>query len=291
MHPTEHRDAAGVVITTPRPVVGVTCAREPIHHGASWHQTADFVPASYVAAIQRAGGRAVLLPVDPVDTERPRDALRGLDGLILTGGVDLAPESYGAQRHPETTGDTPDRDAFEAALALAAQADDLPLLAICRGMQIVAAAGGGTLDQHLPETLGTVEHRRVPGTLDERNAHDVELLPGSLAARAVGADVATVRSHHHQAVDRLPEHWQITGSAAGDGLTEAIERTDRTFCLAVQWHPEGDPRSAVIAALVQAAHEHAVSRGSTPTAEDAETTDVPANDHRSAAPDSTEETR
>lgn len=248
------------MITTPRPVIGVSCAHETIAHGGAWHQAADFVPAAYVVAVQRAGGRAVLLPVDPVDADRPEEALRSLDGLVLTGGADVSPDSYGAARHPATTGDTPERDRFEAALALAAQADDLPLLAICRGMQVVAAAGGGTLDQHLPETLGTDAHRRVPGTLDERNAHDVDLVPGSLAARAAGTDVATVRSHHHQAVDRLPDGWTVTGRATADGLTEAMERADRAFCLAVQWHPEGDPRSAVIAALVQAARERAAGR-------------------------------
>lgn len=253
MPPTEHPDAAGVVVTTPRPVVGVSCAHEEIGHGDAWRQAADFVPASYVAAVQRAGGRAVLLPVDPVDAAHPEEALAGLHGLILTGGVDLSPASYGARRHPATTGDTPERDAFEIALARAAQDADLPLLAICRGMQIVAAAGGGTLLQHLPDVLGGDEHRRVAGTLDERNAHGVDLVPGSLAARAVGADSAQVRSHHHQALDRLPADWQVTGRATGDGLVEAIEREDRSFCLGVQWHPEGDPRSAVIAALVAAA--------------------------------------
>lgn len=261
MPTTGHPDAAGVVVTTPRPVVGVTCAHETIRHGDAWQQPADFVPASYVAAIQRAGGRAVLLPVDPIDAERPDEALHGLDGLILTGGVDLDPASYGATPHPATAGTTPERDLFEIALARAAQDADLPLLAICRGMQIVAAAGGGTLLQHLPETLGTDEHRRVAGTLDEQNAHGVDLTPGSLAARAVGADSASVRSHHHQALDRLPADWHVTGRAAGDGLTEAIERRDRTFCLGVQWHPEGDARSAVIAALVDAAR----TRAGTPT--------------------------
>ncbi|MEV4420853.1 gamma-glutamyl-gamma-aminobutyrate hydrolase family protein [Patulibacter sp. NPDC049589] len=263
MSTTGHPDAAGVVVTTPRPVVGVSCAHETIRHGGAWEQPADFVPASYVAAIQRAGGRAVLLPVDPVDAANPGDALRGLDGLILTGGVDLSPASYGAEPDPATTGETPDRDAFEIALARAAQDADLPLLAICRGMQIVAAAGGGTLIQHLPDVLHTDEHRRVAGTLDERNAHGVDLVPGSLAARAVGADAASVRSHHHQALDRLPADWNVTGRATGDGLTEAIERGDRTFCLGVQWHPEADPRSAVIAALVDAARTHATASGRT----------------------------
>lgn len=260
MTATPHPDGAGAVVPLPRPAIGVTCAHETIRHGGDWEQPADYVPGAYVAAVQRAGGRAVLLPVDPVTAEAPEEALRDLDALILIGGIDLDPASYGAARHPATTGDSRDRDRFEIALASAAQASDLPLLAICRGLQIVAAAGGGTLLQHLPETLGTDEHRRVPGTLDERNAHDVALTPGSLAARAVGADRASVRSHHHQAVDRVPDGWAVTGRADGDGLAEALERPDRTFCLAVQWHPEGDPRSAVIGALVEAGRSYAAAR-------------------------------
>ncbi|MGX6447182.1 gamma-glutamyl-gamma-aminobutyrate hydrolase family protein [Patulibacter sp. S7RM1-6] len=257
-------DAAGVVVPLPRPVIGITCAHEPIAHGAAWNQPADFVPASYSAAVQRAGGRAVLLPVDPVDAEQPEDALRGLDGLLLTGGVDLAPETYGAERHPETAGDTPLRDACEIALARAAQDADLPLLGVCRGMQIVNAGAGGTLHQHLPEILGTDVHRRVAGTLDERNAHDVRLEPGSLAARASGGETVSVRSHHHQALDAVAAGWRVTGRATDDDLAEAMERPDRTFCLAVQWHPEGDPRSGVIAALVAAARDRAAAASPAP---------------------------
>lgn len=251
-----HPDGAGVVVRTPRPTVGLACAHETVRHGA-WEQPADFVPAAYVAAVHRAGGRALLLPIDPVAVVHPEEALRGLDALLLIGGVDVSPTSYRAPRHPETTGDSPERDAFEAALASAALADDLPLLAICRGMQLVAAAAGATLRQHLPDDLGTEEHRRVAGTLDARNAHDVVLEPGSLAARAVGAEHATVRSHHHQALQDGPPGWRITGRSTDDDVIEAIERPDRTFCLGVQWHPEGDPRSAVVGALVAAARERA----------------------------------
>lgn len=252
----DHPDGAGVVVRTPRPTIGLACAHETVRHGA-WEQPADFVPAAYVAAVHRAGGRAVLLPVDAVAVVHPEDALRGLHALVLIGGVDVSPATSGADRHPETAGDSPERDAFEAALARAAQADDLPLLAICRGMQLVAAASGAALRQHLPDELGTDEHRRVAGTLDARNAHDVELEPGSLAARAVGAERATVRSHHHQALEDAPAGWRVTGRSTGDGVVEAIERRDRRFCLGVQWHPEGDPRSAVIGALVAAARERA----------------------------------
>jgi putative glutamine amidotransferase len=246
-----------------RPVVGLTCGHETIRHGA-WEQPADYVPATYVQAVQRAGGRAVLLPVDPVDAEHPEEALRGLDGLVLIGGIDVAPSSYGAERHPATDAGQPERDAFEGALGLAAQEADLPLLGICRGVQVVAAAGGGSLLQHLPETLGTDEHRRVAATLDERNAHGVELTPGSLAARAAGAETVSVRSHHHQALDRVPAGWEVTGRATGDALIEAIERPDRRFCLGVQWHPEADGRSGVIAALVAAARDRVLTSAGRP---------------------------
>lgn len=237
-----------------RPAIGISCARETVAHGGSWRQPVDYVPTAYVVAVQRAGGRALLLPTD--DGAAGDDAtalLRGLDGLLLIGGIDLSPESYGAERHPATAGDSPERDRFEIALVRAAEAQDLPLLAICRGMQVANVAGGGTLLQHLPEVLGSERHRRVAGTLDERNAHEVRLESGSLAARAAGGERAAVRSHHHQAVDRIAPGWRVTGHADDDELVEAIERPDRRFCLAVQWHPEGDPDSGVIAALVDAA--------------------------------------
>lgn len=243
-----------------RPAIGVTAAHEPIRHGAAWQQPAHFVPSNYVAAIQRAGGRVVLLPVDPRDSEDPGPLLDGLDGLVLTGGIDLDPATYDAARDPHSDPGDAERDAFEVALAREAQARDLPLLAICRGMQIVNAADGGTLHQHLPDALGSDEHRRVPGTLDERNAHPVALAPGSLAARASAAETVEVRSHHHQALDRVADGWTVTGRA-DDGVVEAIERPARRFCLAVQWHPEGDPASRLFEALVRAAADAA---GTTP---------------------------
>lgn len=247
---------------TSRPTIGITCARETVAHGGSWRQPVDYVPTAYVAAVQRAGGRALLLPTDEgAAGDEAATLLRGLDGLLLIGGIDLAPESYGAERHPATAGDSPARDRFEIALVRAAEQQDLPLLAVCRGMQVVNVAGGGTLLQHLPESLGSERHRRVAGTLDERNAHEVRLEPESLAARAAGGARAAVRSHHHQAVDHVAPGWRVTGHASDDELIEAIERPDRRFCLAVQWHPEGDPASGVIAALVDAAREAGVGSG------------------------------
>ena len=159
-----------------------------------------------------------------------------LDGLILAGGADY--------------GEVPDRDAFEIALALAALDADLPLLGVCRGMQLMNLARGGTLIEHLPDVLGHEDHRATPGAFGD---HDVKLADGSLAARAAGALVHPTKSHHHQGVDVIGDGFQVTGWATVDDLPEAIEDPSRAFALGVQWHPEADPAAAEIAALVEAA--------------------------------------
>ncbi len=138
------------------------------------------------------------------------------------------------------------------ALARAAVADDVPLLGICRGMQVINVAFGGSLHQHLPEHLGHTAHRRVIGTFDGTD-HEVRLVPGTLAARAAGEDLHVVKSHHHQGLDRVARGWLVSARAEPDGLPEAIERPGARYALAVQWHPEADPRSRVIASLVEAA--------------------------------------
>lgn len=245
-----------------RPVIGIAGTRETVSFGI-WTLESDFTQAGYADAIQEAGGRAVLLPLDPRDVEHPEEVLRGLDGLIIPGGNDVHPSQYGAAPHP-ALGPTIDLlDEVQLALTRAAIAADLPLLGVCRGMQVLNVAAGGTLHQHLPEILdGSEEHRRVPGSLGPENEHDVHLVPGSIAAEAAGGEVTTTRSHHHQAVDRLGDGFIVTGRDPGDGLIEAIESPTLRFCLGVQWHPEADPDSSVIAALVDAAR----SRIATPTA-------------------------
>jgi putative glutamine amidotransferase len=135
----------------------------------------------------------------------------------------------------------------------------MPVLGICRGMQVLNVAYGGTLLQHLPETFGHHEHRRVAGSFDEAD-HDVRLVPGSLAAAAAGELLHTTKSHHHQGVDVIGEGLVITGSSAIDDLAEAIELPDRRFVLGVQWHPEADEHSREIGALVQAAAEYRDAR-------------------------------
>ena len=165
-----------------RPRIGICAALERARWSV-WDQEALLLSRSYVDAVQRAGGVALMLPPDPAVVAEPDDVLEVLDGLILAGGADIDPAAYGADPHPETGPTRPERDAFEIALARRALERDLPLLGICRGMQLLNVAKGGTLVQHLPDDLGHTDHRRHPGTFDNAD-HDVRLAEGSLAARA-----------------------------------------------------------------------------------------------------------
>jgi putative glutamine amidotransferase len=213
-----------------RPVIGV-CAAVERAQWSVWDSEAVLLPRSYVTAIQRAGGLAILLAPD-----EQRDGILDLvDGLILAGGADY--------------GDVPDRDAFEIALALEALERDLPLLGVCRGMQLMNLARGGTLIDHLPDVLGHEDHRAVPGAFGD---HDVRLEPGSRIAEAVGAVSHPTKSHHHQGVDAIGEGFEVTGWATVDDLVEAIEDPTRRFAVGVQWHPEA-ATAEEITALVRAA--------------------------------------
>lgn len=234
---------------TQRPVIGLCAAVERGQWGA-WDEVCDQLPRSYSAAVQRAGGLALLLPPDDYVAENPDVVLDKLDALVLAGGSDVDPASYGAKPHPETRGARPERDRFELALAWRALERDVPFLGICRGMQMFNVATGGTLYQHLPERLGHSEHAETPGTFGD---HEVDLEPGSLAARAVGANRTFVKSHHHQGVEELGEGLSVTGRSAIEGEVEAIELPDRAFALGVLWHPEEDEASRVIGALVEQA--------------------------------------
>ena len=191
-----------------------------------------------------------MLPPDDAAAQSPDALLDRIDALLLAGGADIDPASYGAKPHPETKGTWPERDRFELALAHRALERDMPVLGICRGMELLNVALGGTLVQHLPDVLGTNDHRRVPGAFGD---HEVRLEPGSLAARAVGAERATVKSHHHQGLDELGDGLRASGWSVPDELVEAVELPDRRFTLGVLWHTEQDERSQVIAALVEAA--------------------------------------
>jgi putative glutamine amidotransferase len=234
-----------------RPTIGVCPAQEHAHWSV-WEQEAVLLPRNYVAAVQRAGGIAVILAPDPELTQDPSEALRMIDGLILAGGADIDPDTYGASREPQTGETMPERDLFEVAMARGAIELDLPVLGICRGMQLINVALGGSLVQHLPDQLGHDEHRPVAGSFDGAD-QDVELLPGSLVADVTGERHHAAKSHHHQGVDRVGEGLLVSGRAIPDGLPEAIEMPDRRFVLGVQWHPEVDEQSPVIAALVREA--------------------------------------
>jgi putative glutamine amidotransferase len=218
----------------------------------AWDLDAFVLPRNYVDAINRAGGMALLLAPDPVLVDDPDEALDLVDGLMLAGGADIDPATYGAESHPATIGSVPERDAFEVALVRRALERDLPLLGICRGMQVMNVACGGTLHQHLPELFDHEDHRRVLGSFDGAD-HDVRLAPGSLAARAVGEQRHVAKSHHHQGVDRLGDGLVVTGWADMDELPEALEAGRSRFALGVQWHPEADERSRLVAALVDEA--------------------------------------
>ena len=231
-----------------RPVIGIACAVLRAQWGP-WDQKAAVVGADYVRQVQAAGGIAVVIPPDPGD---PAEVLDAIDGLLLTGGNDLESASYGAAPHAEAEEPDRERDAFEAALVRAAIERDMPFLGICRGIQVLNVALGGTLTQHLPDSLGADTHRRTVGTFDG-NDHLVLLTEGSLAARAAGETTHRVPSHHHQALDRLGDGLVLSGVSDGDGVPEAVELPGHRFALAVQWHPEADPASPLIAALVDAA--------------------------------------
>jgi putative glutamine amidotransferase len=242
-----------------RPLIGICAGLTDAKWGA-WSQPAVLLPSNYVEAIQHAGGFAVMIPPDPELVEDPDQALARLDALILAGGNDIDPTAYGAEPHPETeTTTVPERDATEIALARRALELELPLLGICRGMQVMNIALGGTLLQHVPDKVGHSDHRRTPGSFEDAD-HDVHLVPGSLAARVAGEEIHGTKSHHHQAVDELGEGLEITGWSALDDLPEAIELPDRRFALGVQWHPEADATSPLIAALVDEARAYRSSR-------------------------------
>ena len=235
-----------------RITIAITCSVGDIRSG-DWDEHAAFSPIAYVRAVQRAGARAILLVADDEDAEHPQQLLQTLDGVILSGGgSDVAPRRYGQDPHPATAAEEPGRDAFEMALARCAKENDIPLLGICRGMQLLNVAYGGTLHQHLPDVLQHDDHRVLPAAFAH---HEVRIEPGSLAAAATGRLVETVLSHHHQGPAEIGADLRVTGRSALDDIVEAIEDPGACFLLGVLWHPEEDERSRVVGALVDAARE------------------------------------
>jgi len=226
-----------------RPVVGITTYRETARWGV-WNCPAVLVPADYVRQVSGAGGVPVLLPPIADDVE----VLDRLDALVLAGGADVDPARYGADRSPRTGPAAADRDEAELALLAAAVERDLPVLAVCRGLQLLTVLRGGTLVQHLPDVVGSDAHVPAPGTYGD-NA--VAIAPGSRLAGLIGSE-ATWACHHHQAVERLGEG--LTAVAwAQDGTVEAAELDAARFVLGVQGHPEVGDDARLFAGLVQAA--------------------------------------
>ncbi len=251
------------------PIIGLCTALERARWGV-WDQWAMLLARSYVDAVQRAGGIALMLPPDPAAVRTPDMLLDLVDALVLAGGADVDPSSYGAEPHAETKGTVPERDAFELALVTRAMERDIPFLGICRGMQVMNVARGGTLCQHLPDASesgdegaargrGHEDHRRSLGSFDNSD-HDVRLAHDSLAARVAQEELHGTKSHHHQGVERIGDGLEVTGWATIDDLPEVIELPGNRFSLGVQWHPEVDSTSPLIAALVEEARAYRAER-------------------------------
>jgi gamma-glutamyl-gamma-aminobutyrate hydrolase PuuD len=228
-------------------VIGVPAVHETARWSV-WEQPAHLVAASYVSSITRTGAAAVLLPADAGAVSRYLDRV---DGLLLIGGSDIDPSFYGADPDPRLEATYPERDEFEIALVGAALERSLPVLGICRGMQLINVALGGTLTQHLVDGSGQTSHRRVRGSF-AGTEHEIVLEEGSLVAEAVGEPHHVARCHHHQGIDRPGEGLIVTARAL-DGVAEAIEAEDGRWLLGVAWHPEADPRSRIFGALTHAA--------------------------------------
>jgi putative glutamine amidotransferase len=234
---------------TASPTIGICAAIERVRRDP-WDEVVTMVQRTYPAAVQRAGGIALVLPPDEAALDTPDPFLDRVDALLLAGGADVDPATYGSTRHPKTGSTWPERDRFEVALIGRALERAMPVLGVCRGMQIVNVALGGTLVQHLDDVIGSDRHRHTPGAFGD---HEVRLAAGSLAARTAGAERLVVKSHHHQGVDSLGGGLIPTGWSVEDELVEAIELPDHRFALGVLWHPEEDVASRVIGSLVDAA--------------------------------------
>ncbi len=231
------------------PVIGLTTYRETAAYGV-WNQRADLLPSEYAGSVAACGGVPVLLP--PVDGAGAAEAVVArLDALVVSGGADVDPERYGAAPHPRTASWRPDRDAWELALLAAADTAGLPVLGVCRGMQVMAVAAGGALEQHVPDVVGHEEHS--PGG-PEYGVVEVATVAGSRVAGLVGERLQ-VNCHHHQAVASHPGY--VPSAHAADGVLEAMEAPGERFCVAVQWHPETAADVGLLEGLVAAAARRA----------------------------------
>jgi putative glutamine amidotransferase len=234
-----------------RPLIGITSYEEPVAWGA-WNVEAVLVPSAYVHAVERAGGRPLVVP--PAD-EGLEELLGALDGLVFSGGGDVDPGAYGAEAHDEVRGVNAKRDEAELELLREALQRDMPVLAVCRGSQVLNVALGGDLVQHLPEIVGHDRHLHTPGEFGD---HEVRVGRETLVGGILG-DQAPVKSHHHQAFGRLGAGLR-EAAWADDGTIEAIEDPSRRFALGVLWHPEEGEDLALFAALVAEAGRYRARR-------------------------------
>jgi len=235
-----------------RPLIGIT-TDEAVASYRAWEEESVLVPSDYVRAVERAGGRPLLVPPSEEDIEETLDVL---DAVIFSGGSDLDPATYGQEPHPETNGVLEARDRAELAMLDAALALDLPVLAVCRGSQVLNVALGGDLVQHLPDVVGHDDHKHTPGAYAD---HDVTLQAETQLGRLLGGH-APVKSHHHQGFGRLGSSLQ-EAAYAEDGTVEAVEDPSRRFALGVLWHPEAGEDLRLFEALVEEARRYREARG------------------------------
>jgi len=234
-----------------KPIIGITTYLTLARFGV-WEDEAALIPAAYVRAVETAGGRALLVPPSMEGIDETLDAL---DGLLFSGGSDLDPEIYGQETHAETNGVVPERDRAEIALLQAALERDMPVLAVCRGSQVLNVARGGDLVQHLPEVVGDEKHKHTPGAFAD---HDVDLVSGTRVQQILG-DHAPVKSHHHQGYGQLGEGLR-EAARADDGTIEALEDPSLRFAVGVLWHPEAGEDFALFEALVEEARAYHEAR-------------------------------
>jgi gamma-glutamyl-gamma-aminobutyrate hydrolase PuuD len=235
-----------------RPLIGITSYAQPARWGA-WELPAALVPLFYVQSVEEAGGRALVVPpsTDAVD-----ETLDVLDGVVFSGGIDIDPAAYGAERHAKPDPAQVHRDAGELALLERALERDIPTLAICRGFQLVNVARGGDLVQHLPESVGHEGHREELGRFSE---HAVAVKSGTKLASILGMHHDGVKSSHHQGVGRVGEGLVET-AWADDGTLEGLEDPAKRFAVAVLWHPEMEEDKRLFAALVEEARLYRTER-------------------------------
>lgn len=235
-----------------RPVVGITAYAEPSVHWGAWEVPAAVIPLAYVNAIEDAGGRALIVPPSEDAIEETLDAL---DGILFSGGSDVDPSTYGHDVHPETTNLRPERDRGELALLRAALDRDMPMLAVCRGSQVLNVARGGDLVQHLPDVVGDEKHKQTPGVFAD---HEVEVERDTKLGALLG-ERAPVKSHHHQGFGRVGEGLVETAWAE-DGTLEALEDPSKRFAVGVLWHPEEGEDAALFRALVEEARAYRAAK-------------------------------